>query len=141
MSEERASSLQDVNGVLPEDECGRVVVQLGVHADEPGSYRVMRLPLEQELCDLVGKVIVPSAPTPYVGHSCWQDTESSLQEYLPMTADGEPRGRVRGAAATTDPLTGALTRDGAGSEVCRGPPPCIRGRPPPGRPRSLQEHQ
>ena len=28
-----------------------------------------------------------------------------------MTAGGEPRGRVRGAAVSTDPLTGALTRD------------------------------
>jgi hypothetical protein len=40
VGEERASSLQDVNRVLPEDERRSMVIQIWIHANEPGSYRV-----------------------------------------------------------------------------------------------------
>ena len=54
VGEERASSLQDVNRVLPKDQRRRMVVQVRIHADEPGTHCVSRLPLQQELDDLVG---------------------------------------------------------------------------------------
>ena len=54
MGEEGPSSLQDVNRLLPKDERRRMVAQVRIHADEPGSNCLRRLPLKQELDDLIG---------------------------------------------------------------------------------------
>lgn len=49
VSDEGPSRLEDVIWILPRDESGRMAVPVRIHAEEPGSYHLRRLLLQQEL--------------------------------------------------------------------------------------------
>jgi hypothetical protein len=104
VSEEGAGSLHYAGGLLRKSQCGRLIIEIRVHADEPSTHGIGRLSLFQQLHNLVGvpkalfslrvRIPGPGRPLTYrfgIAHAAYDRDKPLTQDVLKRSDDGGQR--------------------------------------------------